>query len=164
MVRCYDSLQKLSRCLRHLWEQAAASLVTTATGAFFLPLPVHVVDGSPSEFHTSAFPIRLLEGVTVETSRLDPAPKFAPLFRHCQAISLLTSVIPICYRSSITVNKEAQTMTDQDTVTLSLRLPGDLAEGLRSLAEFDRRSLNGQIVYLLSRAIASPSRRRRLSK
>lgn len=44
-------------------------------------------------------------------------------------------------------------MSIGDTVKLQVRLPRDLHEQLQALSEEEQRSLNGQIVYLLRRAI-----------
>jgi len=47
-------------------------------------------------------------------------------------------------------------MVKDDSTALTLRLPGDLAQLVRRSAEFDRRSVNGQIVYLLAKALTPP--------
>ena len=41
-----------------------------------------------------------------------------------------------------------------EIVRLVLRLPEEIHEGVKALAEMDRRSLNGEIVYILERYIA----------
>jgi hypothetical protein len=57
---------------------------------------------------------------------------------------------------------DAQGMRNDDEVrNVGLRLPDDLYDRLRALAEAERRSLNSEAIVLLERAIAAAERERR---
>jgi hypothetical protein len=53
-------------------------------------------------------------------------------------------------------------MSIGDTVKLQVRLPRDLHEQLQMLSEEEQRSLNGQIVYLLRRAVEQSAAERQV--
>ncbi|MGK8836186.1 Arc family DNA-binding protein [Achromobacter xylosoxidans] len=46
----------------------------------------------------------------------------------------------------------------QDIVPMMIRLPKDLRDWLAALAQAERRSLNGQVITLLERAMAAIAR------
>lgn len=45
---------------------------------------------------------------------------------------------------------------EQETVRISLRLPKAVHEALVAQAQAERRSLNGQLVYLVEQAVKKP--------
>jgi hypothetical protein len=47
-------------------------------------------------------------------------------------------------------------MGKDERTTLTVRLPLDLVEAVRRASDFDRRSVNGHIEYLLAKALYPP--------